>query len=434
MRLDEFAAALPPDVRDAVRNSSKASFDKAAAVLRADLPDAGAMRRVAGGIRQHAIDHLDTYLEQAERALTRHGAKVHYASDAEGACETVLRILRDNGARRVCKSKSMATEEVGLLEFLNRNGIETVETDLGEFIVQLDEDRPSHIVKPIIHKSRREIARTLERCGLGAHDENPETITRRARQYMRRVFLEADAGISGANFVVAESGRLVIVTNEGNSRFGLAAANLHIALVGIDKIVPRDRDLAPLLNLLARSATGQSFTSYVELIQGPKRADRPEGPEEMHVVFLDNGRTEVLASEGREILGCIRCGACMNVCPVYRQATGHAYRGVYPGPLGSVLQPLQTGAVGLANASTLCGACRDVCPVDIPIPDLLRGLRSGHGFPSLRGWSLLATHPRLWRLALLVSRILPRGLLSPRAWKLPPSRGGAFRRWMRRRS
>ncbi|MHC4342026.1 MAG: LUD domain-containing protein, partial [Planctomycetota bacterium] len=241
MRLDEFAAALSPGVRDAVCSSSKASFDKAAAALRTDLPDAGAMRRLAGGIRQHAIDNLDTYLEQAERALAAHGARVHYACNAEGACEVILRILRENGAARVCKSKSMATEEVGLLPFLNRSGVETVETDLGEFIVQLDDDHPSHIVKPIIHKRRREIARTFERCGLGAHDENPETITRRARQYMRRVFLEADAGISGANFVVAESGRLVIVTNEGNSRFGLAAARLHIALVGIDKIVPRDR-------------------------------------------------------------------------------------------------------------------------------------------------------------------------------------------------
>ncbi|MHC4341705.1 MAG: 4Fe-4S dicluster domain-containing protein, partial [Planctomycetota bacterium] len=203
---------------------------------------------------------------------------------------------------------------------------------------------------------------------------------------------------------------------------------------GIDKIVPRDRDLAPLLNLLARSATGQSFTSYVELIQGPKPADRPEGPEEMHVVFLDNGRTEVLASKGREILRCIRCGACMNVCPVYRQASGHAYGGVYPGPLGSVLQPLQTGDKALANASTLCGACQDVCPVDIPIPDLLQKLRTGRGFPSLRVWSLIAARPRLWRLALLLPRLLPRGLLAPRIWKLPPSRGGAFRRWMRRRS
>jgi L-lactate dehydrogenase complex protein LldF len=348
----------------------------------------------------------------------------------------------------------MVSEEIELAPFLESHGIECLETDLGEFIIQIDHDHPSHIVRPIIHKNRREIAVSFEKNGLGAYNDEPEVITRRAREFMRKKYLAADVGMTGANFVVAESGRLVVVTNEGNSRFSLAATKCHIALVGIEKIVPRDRDLALFLNLLARSATAQQLTVYTEFIQGPKAAGQPDGPEEMHVIFVDNGRTEVLASECREILRCIRCGACMNVCPVYRQVSGHAYRSVYPGPVGAVLSPLLAGEhfldkADLPKASSLCGACNEVCPVNIPISDLLlrlrdKGKREGApspGLPPMGPWALLASQPLVWKAALFCGRMLDHvpGALIPvpafHAWTgcrtLPKWRGGEFRKWLR---
>jgi L-lactate dehydrogenase complex protein LldF len=335
--------------------------------------------------------------------------------------------------------------------------MEALETDLGEFIIQIDHDHPSHIVRPIIHKNRREIATSFEREGLGAYNDDPATITQRARQFLRHKYLSADVGLTGGNFVSAESGRIVLVTNEGNSRFCLAAPKCHIALIGIEKIVPRDRDLGILLNLLARSATAQDLTVYTEFITGPKSPTQPEGPEEMHVIFVDNGRTEVLASDCREILRCIRCGACLNVCPIYRQASGHAYRSVYPGPVGAVLSPLLMGEkfpqkADLAKASSLCGACHEVCPVNIPIPDLLLRLRNrakeenvpSPGTPPMGAWAIMASQPTAWKTALLGGKVLdyvPAKLIpvpAMQAWcgkrTLPPWRGGEFRKWMRQRA
>jgi L-lactate dehydrogenase complex protein LldF len=451
--LDAFAAGQSEGRRNAVRLGSKAEYDKRLKALTRDFADPDALRRLAGDIKQHTLDHLDVYLERAEARLQANGAKVHFAADAEEACRTVLGILEGRGAKRVVKTKSMATEEVELGAFLERHGIESVETDLGEFVVQLDADKPSHIVKPIMHRDRREVARTFEGHGLGAYDDTPEVITRRAREHLRRKYLAADVGISGANFVSAESGRLVLVTNEGNSRFCLAATRCHIALVGIEKLVPRDRDLTIFLNLLARSATGQTLSVYTEFISGPRAASQPDGPDEMHVIFLDGGRSEILGGDCREILRCIRCGACLNVCPVYRQASGHAYRGVYSGP---VLTPLLAGDhfadfADLPRASSLCGACNEVCPVNIPIPDLLlrlrdRGKRAGArpagASPSMASFARLASRPASWRRALLAGKLLGLipGPLRPRAlrvWNqnhtLPPWRGGAFRKWMKAR-
>jgi L-lactate dehydrogenase complex protein LldF len=466
-RIDAFAAGQSASRRAAVRLGSKAGHEKRTEVLARDYEDPDGLRRLAGAIKQHTLDHLDLYLERAEARLRAHGVTVHFAADAAQARTIILEIMRRRAAVRVVKAKSMATEEIELGPFLQGKGIECLETDLGEFIVQLDADHPSHIVKPIIHKDRREVARTFEANNLGAYDDTPEVITRRARVFLRRKYLEADVGITGANFISAESGRLVLVTNEGNSRFCLAATRCHVALVGIEKIVPRDRDLGVFLNLLARSATGQSLSVYTEMISGPRSAAQPDGPDEMHVIFLDNGRSEVLAGDCREILRCIRCGACLNVCPVYRQASGHAYRGVYSGPVGAVLTPLLArvgvgdghGGGGndngfLANAdlpraSSLCGACNEVCPVDIPIPDLLlrlrdRGKRAGAAGAvvppeTMAGFAKLATRPWVWRRALATGRLL--GLvpapLRPRALRvwgqnhaLPPWRGGAFRKWM----
>jgi L-lactate dehydrogenase complex protein LldF len=351
----------------------------------------------------------------------------------------------------------MASEELDLSRELASRGFEPLETDLGEFVVQLDDDHPSHIVKPIIHKTRHDVARSFERSGLGDYNDDPETITRRARSFMRDKFLAAGVTITGANFVSAESGRVVVVTNEGNARFGQAGADVHIVLAGIEKVIPRDRDLALLLSLLIRSATGQRITSYVELIGGPRHPAQPSGPREMHVIFMDANRSDIVGSDMAPILRCIRCGACMNSCPVYRESSGHAYRGVYPGPMGAVLGPLLADEgfgklADLARASTLCGACHDVCPVDIPIPDLIARLRersvrekvkhANQGVPPMSVYSLVARHPRLWRLVMSLGHLMERlplarlPIAAGRAWldhrTLPRWRGGRFRRWLRR--
>jgi L-lactate dehydrogenase complex protein LldF len=353
----------------------------------------------------------------------------------------------------------MVTEEIELRQHLEKHGIEAVETDLGEFIVQLDDDTPSHIVSPIIHKNRRQIAQTFEDHGLGDFNDDPETITRRARKHLRQKFLGAQGTITGANIVSADSGRIVIVTNEGNARFGLAGAKVHIAVTGIEKIVPTDRDLALILHLLARSATGQHLSVYTEFVGGPRSTNQPEGPEQMHVVFLDNGRSETLGSEYSEALRCLRCGACLNVCPVFRQASGHAYRHTYPGPIGAVLAPNLVGKArfpelaDLPKASSLCGACNEVCPVNIPIPDMLLKLRnrgkeehaakSQIASPGMGPWASLAMRPVAWRTALSaghIMNVLPKSLIphpAAQTWlkdrTLPKWEGGAFRKWMKDR-
>lgn len=456
--IDQAAATLPADKRVSVYQSTKATHEKRTKLLFDQFNDPDLLRQRAGEIKQHVIENLDTMLPAVEAKLKANGAQVHWASTGEAACEAVLRIMQAHGAKKMVKAKTMVSEEIELAHYLEKHGIEALETDLGEFIVQIDKDHPSHIVRPIIHKNRREIAMSFEREGLGAYNDDPQTITNRARQFLRHKYLQADVGLTGANFVSVESGRIVLVTNEGNSRFSLAAPKVHIALIGIEKLVPRDRDLGVLLNLLARSATAQQLTVYTEFISGPKSATQPDGPEEMHVIFVDNGRTDVLASECREILRCIRCGACLNVCPVYRQASGHAYRSVYPGPVGAVLSPLLAGKkfpelADLPKASSLCGACNEVCPVNIPIPDLLLRLRrkgktegaplASVGTPPMGAWALMASQPTAWKAALFGGKALnyiPTKLIpvpALRAWEekraLPAWRGGEFRKWMKNR-
>ncbi|MDR0533140.1 MAG: iron-sulfur cluster-binding protein [Verrucomicrobiales bacterium] len=456
--IDRFAAAISGEVYESVHSSSAIKSDKRQALLAGDYPNPKHLREIAGQIKQHTLESLDKYLPQAVESLERNGVRVHFAANGEEARQIIGSLLAARGAKKVVKSKSMATEEIHLNDYLAANGVDCIETDLGEFIVQIDGDHPSHIVTPIIHKNRRQIAKSFEKHGLGAYNDDPETITRRARKFMRDKYMSADAGITGANFVVAETGRLVLVTNEGNSRFSLAAPKLHIALVGIEKLVPSDRDLSVFLNLLVRSATGQQFTAYTEFISGPHASGQPSGPEEMHVVFLDNGRSDILAGDCREILRCIRCGACLNICPVYRQASGHAYRSVYPGPIGAVLSPLLAGEkfpslADLPKASSLCGACNDACPVNIPIPDLLLRLRdkgkrehaplASRGVPPMGGFAGLASQPALWKGALLAGHVMN---YFPVEWvpvpplskwtaqrTLPEFRGGEFRKWWKQR-
>lgn len=457
--IDLFSEEIAEETRKSVYSASKIKTEKRFDILAKDFEDADAVRKLASRIKQHTLENLPTYLKQAEEAMVANGVTVHWAKDGDEANAIVLEIMRRRKARKVVKSKSMVSEETHLVPFLEKHGMEAVETDLGEYIVQIDGDMPSHIVTPIIHKNRKQIGRSFEREGLGPYTEDPETLTAMARSFLRQKYLEADVGITGANFVVAESGRIALVTNEGNARFSMAATKTHIAMVGIEKLVPRDVDLSVMLSLLARSSTGQRLTVYTQFISGARAKSQEEGPEEMHVIFLDNGRSEVLASNCREILRCIRCGACMNICPVYRQTSGHAYRSVYPGPVGAVLSPLlnKSGYAPLADlpkASSLCGACQEVCPVDIPIPDLLVKLRhKGKDEGAERGaiatpgfgvWAKAASSPSLWKAGLVAGGAMnwiPRALLdidpSARAWQgsrdLPRFEGGDFRAWLAER-
>ncbi|MEX1016084.1 MAG: LutB/LldF family L-lactate oxidation iron-sulfur protein [Phycisphaeraceae bacterium] len=339
---------------------------------------ADAVRTLAGEIKQHTLDHLDYYLEQFIDNATAAGVQVHFARDGEQANAIAVAIAEANKCRLCVKSKSMVTEETHLLPALEAVGCETVETDLGEFILQLDHDAPSHIVTPMIHKDRTAVARAFQR-ELGAeYTEDAEQLTQIARKHLREKYRRADMGISGGNFLVAETGSVVICTNEGNGRFCTSAPRIHVAFVGIEKLVPRLEHLGVLLKLLARSSTGQPLTCYTHTMTGPKREHEPDGPEEMHVVLVDNGRSEVLREETREMLRCIRCGACLNACPVYRKIGGHSYGAVYSGPIGAILTPMLKGLhnyTDLPHASSLCGACYEACPVKINIPKYLIQLR-----------------------------------------------------------
>ena len=455
--IDQYARNITDEKQHSVINGAAAGTEKRYQVLHKDYPDPDAIRKLAASIKDHTLHHLGDYLAKAEQALVSRGVNVHFAATDEDARQTILSILQGHGVTQLTKSKSMAAEEIHLNPFLIENGVECLESDLGEFIIQLDDDEPSHIVKPIIHKNRREIARTFQREGIAAdYNDDPETITRRARVYLREKYMRAQAGITGGNFVCADTGRVALVTNEGNSRFGMAPVGVHIALIGIEKIIPQEKDLAVFLNLLGRSATGQQLTVYTEFINGPKSANQPDGPEHMHVVFMDNGRTDVLASNCKEILRCIRCGACQNVCPVYRQASGHAYRSTYGGPVGAVLSPILFGSrfpelADLPKASSLCGACNEVCPVDIPIPDLLLRLRdkahrehihSPAAIP-MAPFAVLATSPSLWRTAMTMSKAMNHLPIQVAPIKplqdwlgqrtLPESHGGDFRKWFKER-
>lgn len=457
--IDAYSQSLTDEVKASVYTSSKAKYDKRIVALQSSFDTPDHLRELAGNIKQHTLENLTHYLEATTTKLEANGAKVHFAKDGLEANQTILNIMREAGTKRMIKSKSMVSEEIHLNAFLEKNGCESIESDLGEFIVQLDEDMPSHIVTPIIHKNRRQIAETFEKNGIGDYNDDPEVITRRARSYLRQKYIDAEVGLTGANFISAESGRVVLVTNEGNARFSIAANKTHIVLVGIEKLVPRDKDLALFLNLLARSATGQQLTVYTQFINGPKLPDQPDGPENMHVVFLDNGRSDILGSEFSSILRCIRCGACLNVCPIYRQTSGHAYRAVYPGPVGAVLSPLLAGKkypefADLPKASSLCGACNEVCPVNIPIPELLLRHRNkakeehikkaSSGTPPMGGWATLCSTPAMWKTTLATGKAMdyvPMKLVpvpAVQAWThartLPPFRGGKFRKWANKRN
>jgi L-lactate dehydrogenase complex protein LldF len=345
----------------------------------AERPDWEALRIRAREIKRDALDHLDRHLEALERQVQAQGGTVFWARDAAEAQKYIVDLALTRGCRTAVKGKSMASEEIALNHALEEAGVTPFETDLGEYIVQLAHETPSHIILPAIHKSRGDVSELFHRELGTPLTEDVAELARVARNVLRRRFLDADMGFSGVNFAVAETGTLVIVENEGNIRFSTSAPRIHVALMGIEKVIPRFEDIATFLRLLPRSATGQRLTSYVSFLQGPRRPDEDDGPEELHLVLLDNGRTRILADpDARESLLCIRCGACLNVCPVYQRVGGHSYGWVYPGPLGAMITPQLLGldrAPELPFASSLCGACKDACPVKIDIPRVLLHLR-----------------------------------------------------------
>lgn len=338
------------------------------------LDDLQRSKARARALRAGIVDNLDQVLSDFERSLQRNGFIVHRAHDAAAARSIILGILQEHNAKLVVKSKSMVTEEIRLNEALERSGIQTVETDLGEYIVQLRGEKPAHIITPAIHLMREQVAETFhQKLGM-PFTTDVSTMNATARQNLRWNFLNADAGISGVNFGIAETGTLCLVTNEGNGRMVTTLPRLHIAVMGLERLITRHNDLDAMLDLLPRSATGQKLTSYVSLINHPRQDEDLDGPSERHVVIVDNGRKSLRDSDFREALLCIRCGACLNACPVYREIGGHSYESVYPGPIGSVISPLLFGLDQyghLAKASTLCGACTDACPVGIDFPPLL---------------------------------------------------------------
>jgi L-lactate dehydrogenase complex protein LldF len=373
------AALRDPQLRGALRNLATTIGDRRNVAI-TTVDDWEGLRESARAIKDDTLSHLDSYLlEFADNAASA-GAQIHWARDAAEACAVVIRLLEERSATRVVKSKSMATEEIHLNAALEAKGIAPVETDLGEWIIQLAHETPSHIVVPAIHKSKKQIAELfVEKVGIEPTGD-VAVLTAAARRVLRQRFAEAEVGISGVNFGVAETGTMLILENEGNVRLTTSLPKTHIAVMGIEKVIPRFADLDVFLKLLPRSGTGQRLTAYQSLITGTKRNRDQEGPEEVHIVLMDNGRSRMLGHPvTRQSLACIRCGACLNACPVYQQVGGHAYGSVYPGPIGAVITPQLIGigkASQLPYASSLCGACREVCPVKIDIPELLLHLRA----------------------------------------------------------
>ncbi len=432
------------------------------------LPDYQELRTQANAVKKHAIENLDHYLEEFERNVEARGGRVVYAKDGTEVADFILGLAKDRGAHLIVKSKSMTTEEIDLNERLEHHGLESVETDLGEYILQLAHERPYHIVAPALHYTRYDVADIFTRRLNVPRETIIEKQTALARAVLREKFLAADIGISGANFLVADSGAVVLVENEGNARLTTSAPRIHIAVAGIEKIIPRAQDLATFLKLLARSATGQLLSVYTSFLSGPRRAGEIDGPDEFIVVLVDNGRTKLLPDRGkRQSLFCIRCGACLNTCPVYRKIGGHSFPWVYSGPIGAIITPQFMGVAlepSLPFASSLCGACAEVCPVKIDIPKVLLELRSDVKKTearekqnrleklAFRVFAWLMTHPRLFEMAGRMAaamapaaetgrwiRSVPAGMnVKPvRDWlsqrDLPPPPARSFRELWRRR-
>ncbi|HPE58995.1 MAG TPA: LutB/LldF family L-lactate oxidation iron-sulfur protein [Thiolinea sp.] len=432
--------------KDEVRAHFRKAMDTLMTNRRNQFPDEAELQRLrtqAQSIRANALSRLPELLEQLESNLIRNGVQVHWAETTDEANRIVLDIMNRHQARSIIKGKSMVSEEMGLNHFLEQQGIEALESDLGEFIIQLDGETPSHIIMPAIHKNKEEIARLFNtKFPNIPYTEDVDELTRNARAILRDKFYNAPVGLSGVNFAVAETGTLCLVENEGNGRMATTVPPVHIAVTGIEKVVEKLADIPPLFSILPRSATGQPVTTYFNMISGPRQPGEKDGPEEVHLVLLDNGRSTIYSDpELLATLRCIRCGACINHCPVYVRIGGHAYGTVYPGPIGTILEPQKEGLKvhgELVQASSLCGACGEVCPVRIPIPAIINRLRhdgvrqdgrsrtrdagtrrKGLEAVTWQGWSWAAAHPSLYHLG---------GRMATRLRGLMPQRLGAWTR------
>jgi L-lactate dehydrogenase complex protein LldF len=429
--MEQHASEFPANVKRAIADSqlqwamteTGPRFIEKRAKARANLPEFDALRDEARDIKDHVLAHLDLYLERYEAKVVETGGHVYWAETAEEARAAILNICKRLDARLATKGKSMISEEIGLNQALEAAGVTPVETDLGEYLIQLRNEAPSHIIAPAVHLTRDQIEADFRKAHTHLDPERDlteiPTLVEEARQVLRQKYLDADVGITGANFLIAETGTSIIVTNEGNGDLTQTLPRTHIVIASIEKIVPTLEDATTILRVLARSATGQDFSNYTTFSTGPRRAGDPDGPLEYHVVILDNGRANVLGTEFQDMLRCIRCGACLNHCPVYQAVGGHAYGWVYPGPIGSVVTPALIGiekAKHLPNASTFCGRCEEVCPMRIPLPRLLRHWREKefekHLTPGtvrwgLGMWAFFAKRPTLYRLgASVAARLL----------------------------
>ncbi|OOF42885.1 iron-sulfur cluster-binding protein [Rodentibacter rarus] len=416
-------------------------------------------RDLSKQIRNHVLANLDAYLYQLSEKVQQNGGKVYFAETAEEATTYIRQIALEKQAKKIVKSKSMVTEEIGLNGILEKEGIKVVETDLGEYLLQIVGDKPSHIVVPAIHKDRYKIRQELhEQLGYNG-SETPEEMTAFIRQVIRKDFLEADIGISGCNFAVAETGSVCLVTNEGNLRLATTVPKTHIAVMGMERLAPTFKEVDVLITMLARSAVGAKLTAYNTWLTGPRLEGETDGPEEFHLVIVDNGRSEILESEFKEVLRCIRCGACLNTCPAYRQIGGHGYGSIYPGPIGSVISPLLGGYEEfkeLPYACSLCTACNSVCPVKIPLAQLIlkhrehmaqTGITPATERLSIFGFTFANAHPTVWKVgvnmgAKIAGKLIKNGkapiqmgALSEwtKARDLPTPEGQSFREWFKNR-
>ncbi|MDG6352181.1 LutB/LldF family L-lactate oxidation iron-sulfur protein [Glaesserella parasuis] len=416
-------------------------------------------RDAAKQIRNHVLANLDAYLYQLSEKVQQNGGKVFFAETAEEATAYIRQIALEKNAKKIVKSKSMVTEEIGLNNVLENEGIKVVETDLGEYLLQIVGDKPSHIVVPAIHKDRYKIRQELyEQLGYNG-SETPEEMTAFVRQVIRKDFLEADIGISGCNFAVAETGSVCLVTNEGNLRLATTVPKTHIAVMGMERLAPTFQEVDVLITMLARSAVGAKLTAYNTWLTGPRLEGETDGPEEFHLVIVDNGRSKILESEFKEVLRCIRCGACLNTCPAYRQIGGHGYGSIYPGPIGSVISPLLGGYEEfkeLPYACSLCTACNSVCPVKIPLAQLIlkhrehiaqNGMTPAAERLSIFGFNFANSHPTLWKVgvnigAKVAGKFIKNGKAPiqvgalaewTKARDLPSAEGESFREWFNNR-
>jgi L-lactate dehydrogenase complex protein LldF len=440
---EQDALAGDGHLQRALRRSTDNMHGRWRATL-AELENPDALREAARALRSAAVARLPELLGQLADNVEAAGGKVFFAADADEATGYVLDLARRQGAKLAVKSKSMVTEEIELSARLIEAGVESVETDLGEWVQQLDDEPPAHILGPAMHKSQDDWVRVLAREGY-AGGEDPEAMTAFARRAMRPRFLDADLGITGANLAIAETGTLMTVTNEGNGRLTAGAPRTHVAVMGMERVVASWAEADLILALLSRAGAGVSIATYVNFVTGPKHATDLDGPDELHLVILDNGRSNVLGSASQEALNCIRCGACLNACPVFRQIGGHAYGDVYSGPIGAVIVPLlrdTPAAHELSHASSLCGACWKACPVAIPLHELLLQGRADHAGSEgrlWRAWAAAWSSPRAFALSGAPARLRPPQALVPppfREWargrELPHREGATFRaRWKR---